>query len=212
MSRHCWTPSEISMLLSMYAEHTAPEIAAAIGGVTDRQVYSKAIQLGLKKTPEWIRERARKAMEDPSHPGRKTYFQPGQKSWNTGTRGVMKRNSGSFKPGLLPHTWRPIGTDRVTEEGYRQRKIAETGCSRRDYVGIHHLVWRMHGHHVPAGHALIFKDGDKTNVDINNLELITRSELMRRNSVHRWGPEIQQLTQLKGAITRQINNRMRSEA
>ena len=37
--------------------------------------------------------------------------------------------------------------------------------------------------------------------------MVTRAELMRRNSVHNRGPEIARIHQLKGAIMRQINKR-----
>jgi hypothetical protein len=59
--------------------------------------------------------------------------------------------------------------------------------------------------------ALTFRDGDKTNLSIENLELITRAELMRRNSIHNYGPEIAQLGQLKGALLRQIRRKSKNE-
>jgi hypothetical protein len=100
----------------------------------------------------------------------------------------------------------------MSDDGYLQRKISDSHITRRDYVGWHHLVWRMHDREIPPGHALVFRDGDRTNCDINNLECISRGELMRRNSVHNYGPEIATLTQLRGAITRQINRRNPSHA
>ena len=42
-------------------------------------------------------------------------------------------------------------------------------------------------------------------------ELVTRAELMRRNSMHRHGPELARITQLRGCITRQINRRTRAQ-
>lgn len=181
-----WTDDEVAELRRLFPDHTAREISERTGrGV--RSIELKARQLGLRKTSEWIAERARAAMADPSHPARGRTLET------------------MFQPGHRPHTWMPIGSDRTSKEGYLQRKTADTGCTRRDYALVHHLVWRMHGHHIPAGHALVFRDGDKRNFDINNLELVTRAELMRRNSLHRHGPDIARAYQLVGALNRKIN-------
>ena len=207
-----WTDDEVAELRRLFPDHTAREISERIGrGV--RSIELKARQLGLRKTSEWIAERARAAMADPSHPARRTQWQTGNAPYNKGkphpARGRTLETM--FQPGHRPHTWMPIGSDRTSKEGYLQRKTADTGCTRRDYVAIHHLVWRMHGRTVPAGYALCFIDGDKRNFDINNLELVHRSELMRRNSVHRLPREAALAYQLVGCIRRQINRRTRQQ-
>lgn len=46
---------------------------------------------------------------------------------------------------------------------------------------------------------------------LENLECISRRELMLRNTVHRHGPEIAALSQLRGALKRQINRRTKTE-
>lgn len=210
--RHIWEDFEVDALMKLYPHFSAAEIATTLG-VTEKAVQIKAKTLGLKKTPEWIAERARKRSIQPGHGGIAHRFTKGQTPWNAGTAGtgLMTGNSGSFKTGHMPQTWRPIGATRIAD-GYLQRKIADTRCTRRDYVCIHHLVWRMHGRSIPRGHALVFIDGNKLNVDINNLQLISRAELMRRNTTHRHGPEIAQLSQLIGAIKRQINRNHTKEA
>jgi hypothetical protein len=68
-----------------------------------------------------------------------------------------------------------------------------------------------HGEYPPKGMALIFKDGNKLNCEIENLELVSRKDLMLRNNVHQYGPEIAQLVQLRGAITRQINRKEKNQ-
>lgn len=162
--------------------------------MSKRQVYRKAKALLLKKDPTVIAA---------------TRFKPGQEPWNSGThfasggRSVETR----FKPGNKPHTWRPIGTELISKEGYLERKVTDTGVTEHDYVPVHHLVWREAGREIPKGSVLVFRDGDKRNFAIDNLELVTRQELMRRNSIHNCGPEIAQLIQLRGAISRQINQR-----
>jgi len=43
-------------------------------------------------------------------------------------------------------------------------------------------IWIEHNGPIPKGMCILHKDGDKHNDDINNLELISRGDLMRRNS------------------------------
>lgn len=207
-----WTPERIEQLRALYPTHTAAECAQIMGATVDGIHYA-AYRHGLKKSREWIAERSRQNMQRPDHPAHRSRFQKGLVPHNKGkphpTRGRAAETQ--FKPGMRPHTWHPIGHTRETKVGYLQRKVSDTRCTRRDYVGIHHLVWRMHGNTVPPGHALVFRDGDKRNFDINNLELVGRADLMRKNSVHRHGKEIASAYQLIGAIKRQINKQTKEQ-
>lgn len=108
--------------------------------------------------------------------GRSGQFKKGEKPHNAGTKGVMKPNSGSFKPGDRPQTWRPIGSERITDEGYRQRKITDTGYTPADWVEVHRLVWQEHHGPIPDGHVVTFIDGDRLNCAIGNLELVSRAD------------------------------------
>lgn len=206
--RTSWTDAEIKILRLLYPTRRSSEIALLVSKTT-KQVYYKACKLKIRKTPETIARLAAEAMKNPDHGGRKAMFQKGHETWNKG----IKFDSGGrshetrFKKGQKPHTWKPMGHERVSKEGYLQRKLTDTGITRRDYVPIHHIVWKEAGREIPEGHALIFKDGDKRNFALDNLELLHRSELMRRNRYHNHGPEVAKLIQLQGAITRQINKR-----
>lgn len=193
--RLAWTDAELDQLRALYPTRTVPQIAQLLGR-TASAVKNRVQILGLKKR---------------TNAGQ---FKRGQQSWNKGTHYVSGGNSAlhRFKSGNRPHTWQPIGHTRTRSDGYIERKTSDTGVTRRDYVAIHHLVWRMHGNTIPPGHALTFRDGDRANVDINNLELVSRPELMRRNTIHNYPKEVAQLVQLRGAITRQINKRERTTA
>jgi hypothetical protein len=77
---------------------------------------------------------------------------------------------------------------------------------------VHRIIWLDAGRTIPPGHALVFKDGNKRNFDIDNLEMVTRQELMRRNSYHNNYPkEVGEVIQLRGALNRKINNRLKKE-
>ncbi|BCF96590.1 hypothetical protein PPGU19_011590 [Paraburkholderia sp. PGU19] len=116
-----------------------------------------------------------------------------------------RANSTSFKPGYRSRSWVPIGTERVTSMGYLQRKVTDTGRAADDWAAVHVLNWEAENGPIPAGYLLVFRDGDRTNVVLDNLELISRGELLKRNSVHRYPPELRQVIWLKGALVRKIN-------
>lgn len=206
MSRHSWTRTHVQILKEFYPDRTAALVAEIIGCSTSA-VYQMATKLKIKKSAAFYASTNARRLD--GNIGADCRFKPGQTPWNKG----IPFNSGGrshetqFKKGQKPHSWNPIGHERESKEGYLQRKLTNTGVTRRDYVAVHHIVWREAGREIPAGFALRFKDGNKRNFALDNLELISRSELMRRNSVHNYGPEIAQLYQLQGAITRQINLR-----
>lgn len=207
MTRRFWTTEEIEYLRRHYPTTETKQIAASLGRPLGG-TFAKADNLGLKKDPEWLRQNTTARLHKSSKKGQ---FAPGHATWNKGKPHPASGRSAEtqFKPGHMPRFWRPVGNTRVNKDGYLERKTADTGITWRDYVGVHHLVWRMHGRTVPPGHALVFRDGDKRNFDINNLELVTRAQLMARNSTHRHGPEIAQISQLIGAIHRQLNQKER---
>ncbi|MBP8277095.1 MAG: HNH endonuclease [Propionivibrio sp.] len=213
MTRKLWTEDEISVLRELYPHTRAKDIADRLGCTTS-QVLEKAWRLGLKKSREAIARMARAAMENPAHPCRKTQFKAGLAPWNKGThyqaggRSAETQFKAGNRSGRASILWMPIGSERVRTDGYLERKLYDTGVTRRDFVCIHHIVWREAGREIPPGHVLVFKDGNNRNFDLDNLEAINRSDLMRRNSIHNYGPEIARLHQLQGAITRQINKRI----
>ncbi len=216
-TRIIWTAPMLATLNELYPYMRSHDIAERLG-IRRQQVLDKAWRLGLKKTKEAIAHMAKLAMDDPNHPGRRHQFHAAQTPWNKGThfqaggRSVETQFKAGTRHGTAAYNWQPIGSERITKDGYLQRKLTDTGVTRRDYVSVHWIIWQEAGRTVPAGHALIFKDGNKRNLTLDNLELISRADLMRRNSVHNYGPEIAQIHQLQGVITRRINQRLRKSA
>lgn len=116
-----------------------------------------------------------------------------------------------FKKGNKPQTWVPIGSERTTVDGYVEVKIADTGCTRRDFVGVHRLVWELHHGAIPEKHHVVFKDGNKQNTAPENLEAVSQPDMMCRNSLHRYPKEVVKLIQLNGALKRKINERSKED-
>lgn len=113
------------------------------------------------------------------------HFVKGHVPFNKGKKGSIKPNSGSFKPGSVPPNRKPLGSERLdTKTGHILVKVEEinpyNGQPTR-YKHKHVVVWEQHHGSVPKDMVVSFVDGDKTNCSIENLELISRSMLLRLN-------------------------------
>lgn len=134
-------------------------------------------KFGTDKTEQQIRSCLRNHR---IRSGRTGHFEPMTPPWNTGTKGVMKPNSGSFKKGSVAPNCRPIGAERITKDGYVEIKVAEpnpyTNAPTRFRLK-HQVVWEQEHGPVPDGMVVSFVDGDKMNCSLDNLELLHRGDL-----------------------------------
>jgi Zn ribbon nucleic-acid-binding protein len=82
-----------------------------------------------------------------------------------------------FKKGHVPINHRPVGSERTNVDGYIEIKVAEPNKWRCKHI----LVWEENKGPVPKGYAIVFGDSDKTNLNIDNLILVSRKQLLILN-------------------------------
>ena len=147
-----------------------------------------------------------------------TRFKPGHrphnkgvKGWQAGGRSAETRFKPGNRTGKAARLYQPIGTERITKEGYLQRKVNDDMPLQRRWKMVHHIIWEESYGPIPKGHVVVFKNGDRQDVRIENLELISRVENMKRNTIHRLPPELAEVCRIKGVLTRKINQRGRHE-
>lgn len=104
-------------------------------------------------------------------------FSKGSIPWNKGITGYMSANKTSFKKGLTPHNYRPVGSERITKDGYIEVKIKDPKTWRLKHL----VVWEKVNGNLPKGCCIVFIDSNRKNCDLSNLQLITRSENVRFN-------------------------------
>jgi len=104
-------------------------------------------------------------------------FNPGHIPANKGVKGMGGWEPTQFKKGNRPANYRPVGTERVNTEGYVDIKIADPN----KWKAKHRIIWEEANGPVPKGNCLVFGDGNKLNTDLDNLILVTRSQLARLN-------------------------------
>jgi len=221
-TRRPWAEWELRELRELYPDLLAETVAAELRRSV-RSVYQMAAKLGLRKSAEFQeRERERHRRRNEQTPallaGR---FSKGFVPWNKGMKGLQYEGSRAtqFKPGqrrgAAERLWVPIGTHRISKDGYLEVKVRDAGHGAKNFEAVHRIVWAdVHGP-VPAGHIVVFRSGRRTNVleriTPDALECISRAENARRNHPRTRDPELGRLVALKGAITRQVN-RIQREA
>lgn len=214
-----WAEAELALLRRDYANTQTALIAAQLGrsyaGVT-RMAYA----LGLCKSREFLTSPAAGRLDGTQ--GSSARFAPGMVPWNKGLSYEPGGDKSTrYQPGNISgraaQLRAPIGSYRVNADGYLDRKVSDvSGPSHQRWHAVHRLVWQAAHGAVPRGHAVVFRAGRRTAelalITLDALELITRAELLRRNSVHRYGPEFSKVVQLRGALTRQISRQEKKGA
>lgn len=104
-------------------------------------------------------------------------FTKGHIPANKGLKGVGGWKPTQFKKGHKPHNYRPVGSERLSKDGYIEIKVSDPNKWR----GKHLIIWEKHNGPVPKSHAVIFGDGNNRNFDVNNLLLVSRKQLLTLN-------------------------------
>lgn len=223
MTRRPWNHVEIELLRRGFADNRTDDLARTLGRSCST-VSQKAAKLGLKKSEAYLASPAACRLRRGDNVGEAYRFKPGHASWNKGLKGVFGVQEAcratQFKKGRPAHEARnylPIGSLRISKDGYLERKVTDDPglMPARRWVAVHRLVWAEAHGPVPAGHVVCFKPGrttaDLDRITLDALELVSRRDLMLRNTVHRYGKDVARLVQLRGALTRQINERSKEE-
>lgn len=218
MTRERWTDAEMALLRTCFANTRTADLALTL----DRSyntVANKAAKLGLRKSAAYLASPDAHRLDGLK--GMSTRIQPGATPWNKGLPGSTGMQPGcratQFKNGRPAHAARnylPIGSLRINADGCLERKLTDDPALApvRRWTAVHRIVWEATHGPIRAGHIVVFRPGMKsTEVDkitVQALELVTRVENMRRNSLHSsYPPELAYMVQLRGALNRQINRK-----
>ena len=219
--RRFWTPEELATLIREFSDTPTRELAQRMGR-TRAAVSMQAQKMGLRKSDAYLADSLRKARAVAGR-GTPTRFKPGHTPWNKGVTGYDPGGRSAetrFKPGRHPSesaNYRPIGSLRINVgSGHLERKVTDDQRLQtpRRWVGVHRLVWEEAYGPIPDGYVVAFKDGRTTTVleeiTLDRLELVSRVEMMQRNTRHNLPPELSRLMQLRGALNRKIKNRSKA--
>ena len=204
MTRQFWTDEERAKLAQLYPDLPTAEIEQ-IMGKTKHAIYYQANKMGLKKSEAFYAAGHGGRVSKGTTIGRDFQFEKGHNPWNKGTKGLCLGGEKTwFMKGQQAFNKKPLGAERLTKDGYLQRKMTETGYPPHDWVEVHRLLWEEHHGPIPEGHVIIFKDGNKKNICIENLEMLTLAENVKRNSIHRYPPQVKTAIRALGKFKQRI--------
>lgn len=217
MTRVPWREAEVAELVRRYPHEPTAAIAANIGHSLS-SVNNLAGKLGIKKSAAYMQSPAACRLRRGDNVGKAYRYPPGHVPANKGLRrpgwspGRMRETQfrKGERRGVAVTLYQPIGAERLSKEGYLQRKVNDDLPLQARWRGVHILVWEAANGPVPKGHAVAFLNGDKKDIRLANLELITRAQLMARNTVHNLPKPLASAIQLLGALKRQIRKKTKA--
>lgn len=162
-------------------------LGAAIPGRSEREIAAAfEAEFGIRLTRSRVRNaKARLGVRSGTAGGR---FEKGHAPANKGRTwdemGIPEESrermrATQFKRGGLPWTTLPVGAERVTKDGYIEVHVAQRRRERANdqWVLKHRLVWEeANGRRLRPGEVVLFADGDKSNLDPENLVAVTQAE------------------------------------
>jgi hypothetical protein len=123
--------------------------------------------------------------------GRDGRFEQGSVPANKGKPRAFNENSartqftkGHPRTGVAAEIYKPIGSERIHEGGYRERKIHDGFPMQSRWKFAHRIEWEKVNGPIPEGMVLKCK-GDPLETDPSNWECVPRGLLPRLNN--RWG-------------------------
>lgn len=206
-ARRFWTRADDRQLRSLYPHQPTEDVAKAIGRSL-AATYGRAGTLRLHKSAAYLASPAAHRLDGVKGLG--TRFQAGHATWNKGTHWTAGGRSAltRFKKGSRSVRWPvedyPIGALRINADGGLDMKVRE---GLRAWDCMARFVWASERGPIPPGMVIRYRNGDTHDTRLQNLELITRAEHLRRNWHDRYPLALRQIVQLRGALQRQINKR-----
>jgi len=196
MKRRYWTEKEIGYLRKHYPNAPTKILCIHLG----RSCSGMAMKLGIQKSEAFRNDPVLSGRTNGQRGG-STRFKPGHKAWNKGMKGIdIGGKETQFKPGHKPHNTRHDGAISI-RDGYKYIRVSES-----NWQPLHRHVWEKEHGPIPEGLNLVFKDQDRMNCQLSNLELIDNAELMSRNTIHRYPEELVRTIKMNSKLNKVITH------
>lgn len=179
-----YTPEQQAFIREFAPGHNIHEIIAAYAERFGRvlTVYTAKnlkVRLGVKshiKGGHWLKGHT------PMNKGKK---------WaelNMSAEAMENCRKTQFKKGQLPLNNTPVGTERLSKDGYIEVRTEQgkyhPGCGQTIYYRLkHHAIWEAANGPIPPHHNIVFLDGNRLNCSLENLQLVSRSEFATVNKL-----------------------------
>jgi hypothetical protein len=198
-----WSDNERKILLEMFCDNYTTTICKMLNR-SYGSVSSQSRLMGLKKSDSFMKMELQKQADRLKIVGVANQYKKGRDPENKGKPMSKelydKCKPTMFKKGNNPHNTKYDGHERISKDGYVEVRIR-----KGKYDLKHRLVWKELNGDIPKGFIVVFKDKNKTNIVIENLELISFEENMKRNTIQRYPGELKSTIRLINKLKRTIN-------
>lgn len=192
-----------------FPDDTGPEIAQTLNRPVC-SIYGKAYSLKLEKSEAFKRSHKRRVFDGTE--GIAFRFKKGNIPWNKGLKIVC---SEACKATWFPLGHLPVNTKYngcvVTRKNSKRRPYKWIRISQANWIMLHVKIWEDANGPVPNGKIIVFKNGDSLNCELENLEMISRSENMMRNTIQRYPEDLRRSMRALGKLKRMINEKDKPE-
>jgi hypothetical protein len=208
LKRTMWTDTEVIQLRVLYPVTYTATLAQLLNR-SQSSVNGKASELKLYKCEAFRAKELAIQGKRLRVIGAGSKFKKGQVPLNKGKKqseymtaeAIEKTKATQFKKGQLPHNTTYDGHERICKDGYIEVRI-----SLGVYKAKHRLLWEQHNGAIPHNMIVVFKDKNKKNIVLTNLEMITKNENMRRNSIVNIHPELRKTHELINKLNKKIKS------
>lgn len=171
--RGLWSEEEERFFIEHYPNLRNIELAELLGR-QEGQVESKAQRLKLKKSKEFWTEI--NALPNAGKFGQRP-------PWNKGMKGLFfGSTSGQFKAKNRPHNQKEDGAITIRWEQKTHRPIVMYRVALKKWIPYAHHVFASYYGEVPKGMVVRFRNGNRLDFRLENLELVSKRENYLRNS------------------------------
>ena len=116
----------------------------------------------------------------------------------------------TFKKGDTPHNTQPLGSISVMV-GYWVMKVSHTGNQHQKWKFLHRLLWEKEKGPIPKGMNVVFRNGDRNDIRMENLMLMDRKEMARYTPVDDSEPEMQRFSEIVARVAAKVAEKMKGE-
>ena len=116
----------------------------------------------------------------------------------------------TFKKGDTPHNTQPLGSISIMS-GYWVMKVTNVGNQHQKWKFLHRLLWEKEKGPIPKGMNVVFRNGDRNDIRMENLMLMDRKEMARYTPVDDSEPEMQRFSEIVARVAAKVAEKMKGE-